>query len=106
LATGTTPKVIGCEVKWLAGNPNGIECASSNGLVQANVVYGTTTPYVYANGALFLGNFDNLTGTASDSNSDDIIVLNRELGILTTKSLTSLSGADYTLTLTNSLTAS
>lgn len=41
--------------------------------------------------------------TASDYNSDDAITLNRQVGFITTKSLTTASGSDYTLTYTNSL---
>jgi len=41
--------------------------------------------------------------TATDYNSDDAITLNRQRGILTTKSLTTAVNAEYNLTLTNSL---
>ncbi|MEX2140778.1 MAG: hypothetical protein WD894_16060 [Pirellulales bacterium] len=106
--SGTTPKVIGCEVRSLAANKDGIITTSTNAVVADNYVYGlsgTGQPYVWANGALARNNGGYVT-TASDGDNDDVITLNAESGVVETKSLTTLAGNTYTLQVNNALTTS
>ena len=94
--------VNGCVVYWLV-NADGIITTNADIVTNCRVdSVGTGTPYVWVAGTVAKGN-SGYTTSASDGDGDDVITLNSETGLLTTKSLTTLAGSSYLLTLNNSL---
>jgi hypothetical protein len=104
---GGTPKVIGCEVRYLAANKDGIVVqASQNAIVSDNWVYGlsgTGRPYVWASGVRAKNNAGYAVSATAVAGG---ATLHAESGIIESEPLTTPNTGTYTLLLTNSLIGS
>ncbi|MEX2138201.1 MAG: glycosyl hydrolase family 28-related protein [Pirellulales bacterium] len=101
--SGTTPKVIGCEVRNLAANKDGIITTSNNAVIADNFVYGlsgTGRPYVWASGALARNNGGYAVTISAVAGA---ATLHAEAGIIESDPITTPAGGTYTLVLTNAL---
>lgn len=67
------------------------------------------TGYMFKRGDIYVGSTAQIklpSDTVSDYDANDAVTLNRQSGIITTKSLTTAVNAEYSFTLTNSLIVS
>jgi hypothetical protein len=86
---------------------DGIVSTGASCITNCDVIdIGTGVPYTFANGQCAQGNTGYDYSTASDGNTDDVIVCNAESATLTTKALTTAAGAVYSFTWQNSLISS
>lgn len=81
-----------------------------NGQLRTMFTFDSTLGLTISRGDVQFDGTNNPTGqikipsdTVSDYDANDAVTLNRQSGIVTTKSLTTAADADYTITLTNSL---
>jgi hypothetical protein len=96
-------RLIGCEVKALATNTNGLYSTGVGDIYVGNTlsgISGTGVPITYSPGMIASGN-QGYTATVTDLAGDDDVTLNAETGIITTKALTTAEGAVYQITLNN-----
>lgn len=77
-----------------------------NGQTTTALTYDTLNGLYVQKGDIYVGSSAQIklpSDTVSDYDANDAVTLNRQVGFVTTKSLTTASGSDYTLTYTNSL---
>lgn len=85
---------------FAASAGTGIVCNAADCVVSGNIVSVVNTPYTWFGGITASGNrgFTRAATAAAGA-----VTLNAESGIITTEALTTVAGADYTLTFTNAL---
>jgi hypothetical protein len=98
-------RVIGCEVKALATNTNGLLSTTAGDIFVGNTlsgISGTGVAITYTAGMISHANQGH-ANEVTDLAGDDDVTLNNQAGIITTKALTTAEGATYQITLNNNL---